>query len=124
MRSPWLSSIFGRGRATIRLESARGGLARSLLLVLLPLVLGPLITVGLLLYREAQSGITGQVLAQLTALSDLKEKQIDDWAFNHQAHMNNLPKAPDLLAAAQAFVLEAQGPAGVSPPRPALPAPL
>jgi len=115
MRSPWLSSIFGRGRATIRLESARGGLARSLLLVLLPLVLGPLITVSLLLYREAQSGITGQVLAQLTALSDLKEKQIDDWAFNRQADMNNLAKAPDVLAAAQAFVLEAQGPAGMRP---------
>ena len=35
---------------------ARGGLARYLLLTLLPLVLGPLFVVGLLLYRQAQSG--------------------------------------------------------------------
>jgi len=120
MRSPWISSIFRPGRETVPLHRARGGLARLLLIVLLPLVLGPLLTVALLLYRQAQADITHQVLAQLTALSSLKEKQIDDWAFNRQADMNNLVKTPDVLAAAQAFVLvedplqgEAQGQAGM-----------
>jgi len=120
MRSPWISSIFRPGREAVPLHRARGGLARLLLTVLLPLVLGPLLTVALLLYRQAQADLTHQVLAQLTALSSLKEKQIDDWAFNRQADMNNLAKTPDVLAAVQAFILvedplqgEAQGQAGM-----------
>ncbi len=76
---------------------ARGGLARYLLLVLLPLVLGPLITVALLLYRQARADLNNQVLGQLSVLAKVKEAQIDQWASQRAADMDNLARAPDIL---------------------------
>jgi len=104
MRNPWTSNIFQSNREIVRAERARGGLARYLLVVLLPLVLGPLITVALLLYRQSQGDITAQVLAQLTSLASLKEKQIDAWASNRGAEMNFLAIAPDVLSATQVLL--------------------
>jgi len=109
MRSPWTSNIFQNNREPVRADRARGGLARYLLIVLLPLVLGPLLTVALLLYRQAQSDLTTQVIAQLTSLSTLKENQIDDWATNRRAEMSFLASAPDVTIAAQTFFLGQSG---------------
>ncbi len=76
---------------------ARGGLARSFLLFLLPLVLGPLVTVAVILYQQIQADITRQVTAQLMALSSLKESQIEQWAEAHINGLDNLARSPDLL---------------------------
>jgi HAMP domain-containing protein len=80
---------------------ARGGLARSVLLLLLPLALGPLIIVAILLYTQAQADVTEQVTRQLTALSTLKEFQIDEWAAHRVADLHNLATSPDILERSQ-----------------------
>ncbi len=113
MRNPWTSNIFQSNREPVRAERARGGLARYLLIVLLPLVLGPLITVALLLYRQSQGDITAQVLAQLTSLSSLKENQIDEWTSNRGAEMNFLAAAPDVLVATQTLIQPTATPADI-----------
>ena len=75
--SRWTSSVFrGRKQKTKPGPRARGGLARGLLLVLLPLILGPLITFAVLIYRQVQSDTSNQAFAQLESLADLKKNQI------------------------------------------------
>ena len=108
MPSPWTSSLFRNRRGPVRLNRARGGLARYLLLVLLPLVLGPLITFALLVYRQAQTDITTQVNNQLTSLASLKEKQIELWAVAHASDMNNLARTPDIAQAAKILATNSQ----------------
>jgi HAMP domain-containing protein len=90
----------------LSLDHARGGLARYLLLALLPLILGPLLTVAYLLYRQARSEISAQVLNQITVLSQIKESQIDQWAAQRAADMDNLARAPDVIETARTLVLE------------------
>jgi hypothetical protein len=80
------------------MRQRRGGLARNLLLTLLPLVLGPLLVVAIVLYRQAQSDISNQVTAQLTSLAELKEQQLDQWIAARTRDMNALIQSPDLVA--------------------------
>jgi HAMP domain-containing protein len=74
-------------------------------IVLVPLVLGPLVTVALLLYRQAQSDITRQVREHLASLAIVKEAQLDLWVAGRRSDIDNLARSPDVLTAAQAFVL-------------------
>jgi len=90
---------------------ARGGLARYLLLTLLPLVLGPLFVVGLLLYRQAQSDITRQVTAQLDSVADLKVNQIADWAVSRTEYMSALVRSPLVIQATRTVVGDDSNPA-------------
>ena len=76
---------------------ARGGLARGLLLVLLPLVVGPLVIFALFTYRQVQTDSTTQINAQLSALGALKENQINDWATSRVVDINNLALSPDVV---------------------------
>lgn len=92
-----------------RLALPRGSLARTLLVVLLPLVVGPLVTVTVLLYFQVQNNITNQVTGQLTSLADLKENQIDQWALARVADMNSLVRSPDILQHSRDLVFEPAG---------------
>jgi GAF domain-containing protein/HAMP domain-containing protein len=83
---------------------ARGGLARSLLLFLLPVVFLPLVTFAIVIYQQVQADIRRQVTAQLTSLASLKEEQINQWAAARVADIKTLAGAPDLVMAAQAYL--------------------
>jgi HAMP domain-containing protein len=97
MQSPQSPSLPAAARAPLQEARARGGLARYLLIVLLPLVLGPLLTVGFLLYRQARADLSQQVLNQLSVLSRVKENQVDQWAAQRRADMDNLAHSPDVI---------------------------
>ena len=81
----------------------RGGLARGLLLVLLPLSLLPLVIFAVLVYRQAQLDTTSQVTVQLAALATLKASQINDWADARAADADNLARSPDLAQLARDY---------------------
>jgi HAMP domain-containing protein len=83
---------------------ARGGLARFLLVVLLPLILGPLLTVALLLYQQARADLSQKAFDQLSVLSRVKENQIDQWAAQRRADMDNLARSPDVIADAWTLI--------------------
>lgn len=83
---------------------ARGSLARTLLLFLLPFIFLPLITFAVLIYRQVQTALTHQVTAQLTSLAILKENQINQWASARVSDITTLSRAPDLAAAVQAYL--------------------
>jgi len=83
----------------------RGGIARSFLLVILLLAVGPLLVVTLLIYNQVDTNVNQQVRAQLNALSTLKQQQINLWASQRVNDLNNLATAPDILAIAQAQAL-------------------
>jgi HAMP domain-containing protein len=85
---------------------ARGGLARTLLLVLLPLILLPLISFAVLIYQQVQANITRQVNAQLTSLASQKESQIHQWASARVADVNTLARSPDVLAAVRDYMAD------------------
>src|SRR5574341_146346 len=97
MQSLQSPSLPAASRASVQEARARGGLARYLLIVLLPLVLGPLLTVGFLLYRQARADLNQQVLNQLSVLSRVKESQVDQWAAQRRADMENLAHSPDMV---------------------------
>lgn len=80
-----------------------GGLARSLLLVLLSVALGPLLLIAILLYQLAQTDITAQVNAHLEAQSVLKQALIEQWIQQRVGDLVNLASAPDVIQAAQAL---------------------
>ena len=104
MRSPFTSTIFSGSRERISPERARGGMARYLLVALLPLVLGPLITVAVLLFRQAQADLTRQATAQLNSLSTTKRSLVEQWMAAHVADVSNLADAGDVLSGVQAVV--------------------
>lgn len=87
----------GKKPATGPGPRARGGLARGLLLVLLPLILGPLITFAYLIYRQVQADTSTQAFAQLQSLADLKKDEIGNWAAARVVDVTNLANAPDLV---------------------------
>jgi HAMP domain-containing protein len=103
VRSPWTSIIFSGKRQHVSPEQARGGLARFLLIVLLPLVLGPLVTVALLLYRQSQSDLTRSATAQLNSLVSSKRDLIDQWTAARAADMANLADSAEVVDGARAF---------------------
>lgn len=106
MQNPQTLNPSGAGSAPLAAGRARGGLARYLLVVLLPLVLGPLITVAFLLYRQARADLSSQVFDQLSVLSKVKENQIDQWAAQRAADMDNLARAPDIILAARTLIFD------------------
>lgn len=97
MQSPQPPSLPAAAGAPVQEARARGGLARYLLVVLLPLVLGPLLIVGFLLYRQARADLNQQVFNQLSVLSRVKESQVDQWAAQRRADMDNLAHSPDVV---------------------------
>ena len=107
MQSPPTLNPSATARLPLPAERARGGLARYLLVALLPLVLGPLLTVAFLLYRQARTDLSNQVLAQLSVLSKVKESQIDQWAAQRAADMDSLARAPDIVKATRALIVDA-----------------
>jgi len=95
--SSWTSSLFRGARQTPGpAQRGRGGLARGLLLVLLPLILAPLIAFAFLIYRQVQGDTTTQSFAQLQGLADLKKDQIGNWATEHVTSIANLANSADL----------------------------
>src|SRR5271169_6107190 len=102
--SPWTSSVFrGNKQTSGPAQRGRGGLARGLLLVLLPLILGPLVIFAFLIYRQVQAATTTQSFAQLGGLAELKMDQISNWANDHVASIANLANSPDLLTQVRNF---------------------
>lgn len=102
--SPWTSSIFRRNqKASGPSLRGRGGLARAMLIVLLPLILGPLITFAFLVYRQVQGDITAQSFAQLQSLAELKKDQIANWGNDHVASITNLANSTDLQTQVRNF---------------------
>ena len=83
---------------------ARGSLAQTLLLVLLPFIFLPLVTFALITYRQVQADITRQVTDQLTSLATLKENQINQWAAARVADVHTLSRSPDLVALTTAYL--------------------
>jgi methyl-accepting chemotaxis protein len=104
MRSPQSPSPPAAARAPLPEARARGGLARYLLIVLLPLVLGPLLTVGFLLYRQARADLSQQVVNQLGVLARVKESQIDQWAAQRRADMDNLAHSLDVIETTRTLI--------------------
>ena len=90
-----------RGQSATR---ARGSLARTLLLVLLPFIFLPLISFAVLIYRQVQANLTSQVTAQLSSLAILKENQINQWASARVADITTLARSPDLVALTQTYL--------------------
>ena len=95
--SPWTSSgLRGTAPASGLGPRARGGLARGLLLVLLPLILGPLIAFAILIYRQVQADTSAQAFAQLESLAELKKDAINNWASARVVDIDNLANSPEL----------------------------
>jgi hypothetical protein len=65
-------------------------------LVRLPLILGPLITFAVLIYRQMQTDTSSQAFAQLKSLADLKKDQVHNWATVRVSDIANVAGAPDL----------------------------
>ena len=97
------SAAPSRVRDSAPSRRARGGLARAMLLVLLPLILAPLVIFALVIYQQVRANITNQVNSQLSALAVLKENQINTWASSRVADINNLARSPDVLEAARQY---------------------
>jgi HAMP domain-containing protein len=76
---------------------ARGGLARSLLLVLGLLTIGPLSLIAVFFYTQAQASITTLVTSQLNSLAFIKEVQIRQWVHPLVSSLNGLAETPAVL---------------------------
>ena len=90
MASPWTSSVFRGQRESGPTPRARGGLARLLLAIFLPLLLVPLAVFALLVYSQARGSLTDAVTAQLNTLATLKVNQIEQWADARVGEVNAL----------------------------------
>lgn len=97
MSSPWPHPTQGSRRVSSAPARARGSLARTLLLVLLPFIFLPLVSFALIIYRQVQADITAQVTGQLTSLATLKENQINQWSAARVADVHTLARSPDLV---------------------------
>ena len=95
-------------------KQARGSLARTLLVFLLPFIFLPLIIFAVIIYRQVQADITAQVTAQLTSLATLKENQINQWSAARVADINTLSRAPDLAELAQIYLANPNQAAGLA----------
>jgi HAMP domain-containing protein len=108
MQSSLTPSVTPSERAPLSTGRARGGLARFLLFVLLPLVLGPLLTVAFLLYRQARADLSQQIFDQLSLLSQIKEDQLEQWASQRRADLDNLARSPDIISAVRTLRTESR----------------
>jgi HAMP domain-containing protein len=107
VRNPWTSNVFKVQQKPLDPKRARGGLARYWFLGTWPLVLIPLIILAVVLYRQAQADLTGQITAHFISLASLKGNQIEEWAAARTADMTNLSQAPDIFEPAQVLTLDA-----------------
>jgi len=120
VRNPWTSNIFKLQLKPLDPKRARGGLARYWLLGMWPLVLGPLIVLALLLYRQAQADLTSQLTTHFISLANLKGNQIEEWATARLTDITNLVQAPDIFESAQVLTLDTSNNAEVAAARLAL----
>ncbi len=104
MASPWTSSVFRGKRETGPTPRARGGLARLLLLVFLPLILIPLAVFAFLIYRQAQTSLTNAVTSQLSALATIKVNQIERWGNTRVIDINALAHVRENVSDVQQFL--------------------
>ena len=104
MASSWTSSALRGKPENGASPRARGSLARTLLVVLLPFILLPLITFAVLIYRQVQADLSRQVTAQLTSLATLKENHINQWADSRVADVGTLARSPDLAELTTAYL--------------------
>jgi HAMP domain-containing protein len=95
--SPWTNVASPEKRQAGPGRRARGGLARTLLFFLLPLILGPLITFAVLIYREVQTDLTRNINNQLTTLATLKEAQLHQWASARVTEVNAFARQKDIV---------------------------
>ncbi len=108
--SPWTSSIFRRNRDTGPTPRARGGLARQMLGIFLPLILVPLALLALVVYRQVRADLTEQVTAQLVSVAALKITQIEQWANTRSADIHTLARTGENVADVQAYLAGEIGP--------------
>jgi HAMP domain-containing protein len=102
--SPWTSSVFRGKRETGPTPRARGGLARLLLLVFLPLLLIPLAIFAILIYRQVQASLTTAVAAQLNTLASLKINQIEQWGRARVDEVNALARTNENVTDVQRYL--------------------
>lgn len=108
MASPWTSSVFRGKRETGPTPRARGGLARLLLAIFLPLLLLPLAIFAVLIYRQVQGSLTDAVTAQLSTLASLKVNQIEQWGNARVADVNTLAHTRENVTDVQKFLADGQ----------------
>lgn len=89
--------------------AARGGLARSLLWLVLPLTLAPLLVAALGFYRQSEADLTRYLNTQLDTLANAKLTQIRQWASQQVRALDAL--AQDVVPSA----LTAETAAGLRP---------
>lgn len=104
MASPWTSSVFRGQRETGPTPRARGGLARLLLLVFLPLILIPLAVFAFLIYRQAQTSLNDAVTTQLSALATIKVNQIEQWGNARVTEVNTLARTRENVTDVEQFL--------------------
>ncbi|MCC7360242.1 MAG: GAF domain-containing protein [Anaerolineales bacterium] len=104
MASPWTSSVFRGQRESGLTPRARGGLARLLLAIFLPLLLLPLAVFTLLVYAQARGSLTDAVTTQLNTLATLKVNQIEQWADARVGEVNALAHTRENVFDIQRFL--------------------
>src|SRR6185369_2901022 len=75
---------------------------------------------AVLLYRQAQADLTGQLSAHFISLASLKGNQIEEWANARTADMTNLSQAPDIFEPAHTLTLPTATNADITAARRAL----
>jgi GAF domain-containing protein/HAMP domain-containing protein len=109
-----LTGVASRGRGGTGLTPrARGGLARLLLAVFLPLSLIPLGAFAVLVYQQVRAQITEQVSAQLTSLANLKLDQVEQWATTRVADVRALARTHETTTDVQAYLRGEIGPESI-----------
>ncbi|MCC6191997.1 MAG: GAF domain-containing protein [Anaerolineales bacterium] len=110
MSSPWTSSVLRSQRVGGQAPRARGGLARQLLLVFLPLILIPLGVFAYLIYNQVRADLIRQATAQLTSLATLKVAQIEAWADSRVDDVNTLARTAENAADVEQYLAGRLGP--------------
>jgi GAF domain-containing protein/HAMP domain-containing protein len=100
----WTRALFRRRRDAGPSPRARGGLARLLLAVFLPLILLPLAGFAYFIYAQVRGDLTRQVTAQLSSLAALKAVQIDQWANSRVDDINVLARTNDNVADVERYL--------------------
>lgn len=95
----------------LRLSRPRGGLARSLLIAFLPLVVGPLVTLAIIVYFQSQADLTRQIAAQFSSLAETKESQLQQWETAQTADIRGFVREATVLDKARILVNSQSTPA-------------
>lgn len=76
--------------------TASGGLARSLLWLVLPLTLAPLLAAALGFYRQSEAELSRHLNTQLDTLANAKLTQLNQWATQQVIALDGLARDPQL----------------------------